>query len=230
MSIFGFNEVAAVAAWTALVIYDPSGGAARALKQPKAVASNPSIVRRVTRVVSMWHLPAQWLITMPALIVAAFYFTQTSVPDSWQFITGTVLLIFHILLDKVWRILYHWTPFRGATILVAVGMLLSAVGIFVAMCVNQVNSLFWVAPMALAIWALDVVYRLRLSFQMHRGDRKHRFRFWNWLMGGGGGGSGGSHHDDDEHHGSKRGHHGKHSKTQWSTDDRKLLTPYDLMY
>lgn len=154
--IFGFNEVAAIAAWSVIVFTQFSKQGGR--KDKKWYQDNkPS-----------WSPPASWfpiiwMIMYSALVTAMFYFTKYTQPDSWNLIVGVVLFIFHMYWNKMWSV-YFWEmddP-QGALYILMYHMILSAAGLMVTFIVNQ-TGLYWVPVMLLSIYSAWLLYAAALN-------------------------------------------------------------------
>lgn len=155
-AIFGFNEVASIAAWTVIVFTQFSKQGGRK-DQDWYQDNKPS-----------WSPPASWfpviwMLLYSALVTAMFYFTKNTEPDSWNLIVGVVLFIFHMYWNKMWSV-YFWemNDPQGALYILIYHMLLSAIGLMVVFIVNQ-TALFWVPVMLLSIYLAWLVYAAALN-------------------------------------------------------------------
>lgn len=154
--IFGFHQVAAVAAWAALTFMQ--------LSQRTSMKNKDwyDLER------PMWALPGYvfpwvWTLMYSALTIAMYYFTRNTKPDSWNIITAVTLYIFHIMCNKLWSV-YFWDmndPETALNILVF-PMMLSASGLMCAFIIGQ-SGLFWIPVMCLGIYALWLFYAAALN-------------------------------------------------------------------
>jgi hypothetical protein len=146
MSVFGFNEAAALAAWTAFVIYDPSNGAARMWKQdPKSIQARKKSVLGQTAILLYFLFS---LLSAAALVQSIFYFAQTSVADSALFIAGVVLYIVHILVDKAWRVAVHNKIHNRVVALIMMFFMIgTAAGLWVVVGISWGNTHGFAPPL-----------------------------------------------------------------------------------
>jgi len=172
MSVFGFNEAAAIAAWTAFVIYDPSNGAWRTWKHGAAQREKSWWARIMFLPYFLFSF-----LSMAALVQSIFYFTQTSAADSALLIAGVVLYIVHILADKAWRVaVYRVTDLhtrRNAAMTFISLMLGTAVGLFVVIGLSSDRPFWYAALIGLCVWALDVFVRLGYTASMFYKESRH---------------------------------------------------------
>jgi hypothetical protein len=165
MSVFGFNEAAALAAWTAFVIYDPSNGAARMWKQdPKSIQARKKSVLGQTAILLYFLFS---LLSAAALVQSIFYFAQTSVADSALFIAGVVLYIVHILVDKAWRVAVHNKIHNRVVALIMMFFMIgTAAGLWVVVGISWGNTHGFAPAIGLAIWTIDVLVRAVYTYRI----------------------------------------------------------------
>lgn len=114
-SIFGFNEAAAVAGIATFCGYQFARYPFRKSTSNWFVA----VMGRLIGARMFMGVPFTWLIETVLLTLTLFYFWQNTLADSWQFITGTVLLIIYNVMLKVRYLTFwemrdpRWTTFTG---------------------------------------------------------------------------------------------------------------------
>lgn len=154
--IFGFNEVVAICAWGAFTFYQFSSlgsWKSRSWYDDNAPAWGPP----------GYVFGIIWTILYAATTTAMFYFTQNSQADSWQLILGVVMYMVHMYFNKLWSV-YFWdyNDPRGALYILIFPILLTGVGLLIAMVVDQ-SGLFWVPVMLLCIYIAWLLYALALN-------------------------------------------------------------------
>lgn len=156
-AVFGFNQVASIAAWSVLVFWQFSKRTGGTKDKSWYEDNKP------------WYgppaaaFPIVWTLLYAALVVAMFYFTQNTPADSWQLITGVVLFIFHIYWNKMWSV-YFWDmndPDTALNVLLF-PMLISGIALMIVFIVNQ-TGLFWVSVMLLGVYLLWLLYATVLN-------------------------------------------------------------------
>lgn len=183
MSIFGFNEAAAIAAWGTFIYW-----------QPKTSIYAPGLMwgtktKREKKAEQLWkdadastkNFWFFWLplltstVLYPALTVFIFYLTQVSAPDSWQLIVGVVLFIVHMLADKMWAVAHYRLHRQGVALFYAMVQLLTAGGLYAAVLVDyHLRPLYYVPLIMLCLWSVAVVMRVIITGRM---AMKSKWRF-----------------------------------------------------
>ena len=103
MSVFGFNEAAAVAAIATFTGYQFARYPFRKSTSNWFVA----VMGRILGERMFMGVPFTWFIETILLTVTMFYFWKTTLADTWQFVAGTVLGLVYIVLLKV-RYMSFW--------------------------------------------------------------------------------------------------------------------------
>lgn len=185
MSIFGFPQATAVAAWTAVGGFQVGGGAS-------AGGFHQTYLDNAPMWATEFAIACSYIMGSIVLGVTGFYFTYVTTPDSWQLILGLIMLLVHMMLRKLWHpLLFHGgVKCARSAMNLSFWMFLTAVGFVCAAWINANNSLWWVPLVTFAVyliffWAGGLYLNLRL---LYPGS-------WSW--------DSGSHYDhphSDHHH------------------------------
>lgn len=143
---FGYIDATAIAAWAALVFWQPS------------LRSDPRDMykRRPSFAPPAWIFPLVWTILYAMLTVAIFFFTKYTPTDSWQLITGTVVFVIHIFVNKWWGVVFWDWKRPGVALFLLVGIMLPTIVFFLVLCC--LNTEFFYVPVIMCgiyiVWLL----------------------------------------------------------------------------
>lgn len=188
MSIFGFNEASAIAAWGTFVFWQPSTstytpGTSWFQSKKKRKEEWEKMYGEDGRG-SRW---LQWLVLLlmpvltttilyPALTVFIFYFTQITPADTWQLITGVAVFMVHMMADKMWYMAFYQQRRFGAALIFVIIQVLTAGALYACLFTNPAGTLlFWIPLSLLILWSLVVIGRgiLTIAVQRRRYRRMH---------------------------------------------------------
>lgn len=156
MSIFGFNEAAAVAAFSAVCAW-----ATHVFPRRK---SAKAYFRKYNPKWSMYVLNWfrwTWVVETALLTITLFYFAQNTPADSWNIIAGTVLFFAHLFSIRVRNMLFwdtynpRWTVAFGWPTL-----LLTTIGFWISMIVHNVQGLWYVPVITFGIYSVHLLATL----------------------------------------------------------------------
>lgn len=142
MSIFGFNECAAVAAWGTFFSY-------QLITYPfhKRVKE---YIEGMGGTVAAWVLLLVvvpiWLLEVALLTITAFYFTQNTPADSWQLILGFVLYLLYGLFIKFRYWSFYKSKNTNLTMGLSVILVLLGGAFYVPLTVDNTQRL-WLVPL-----------------------------------------------------------------------------------
>src|SRR5690606_26906185 len=122
MVVFGFNEAGALAGIITLCAWQMTRYPFRksTMKWFETIMG-VGLLRQLT-----FGIPLVYVLETALLTITLFYFWQQTLADSWQFITGTVLLLVYVFLVKA-RYLSFW-EMRSPKWATTLGVILLLVG------------------------------------------------------------------------------------------------------
>lgn len=154
MSIFGFQEATAVAAFGAFVFSQilrsfPKNN--KWYKQEKPTWAPNAVV-----------FPIVWTILYAGLTLTAFYFFTNTPPDSWQFIVGFVMFFVHVIANKMWSVVF-W-KYKNPSLAFSIILLLIATAVvwLVASIVGQ-TGLYYVPVIVIPVMITWLLFAAGLN-------------------------------------------------------------------
>lgn len=175
-SIFGSPQTAIVAGWLALILvplsrHDMAKSRAWYLAEREKYA--------LTWAPPVLFFPIFWTLMYAVLTLTIYYFVEVVVAgDTWQFITGFSMFLTHILLLKVWEVVF-WegkSPAGGA--LVFLGLYATG-GVFLACCIVDQSGLYLVPTLLFSGYMILLLFplALNLAFAFPNGTAR-----WRWAV------------------------------------------------
>lgn len=186
MSLFGFAEATSIAAWAAVAVtclpFHYMHG-----KKSEAIMEHPL---RPTIMPNLGTQFVVWLVVGALWVIAMFYLTKVSAPDSWQLITGMVLFLTHALLTRAWHMLFWRTDYKRASFGIGWLVLLTAIGLSICSGVEQTDpgKLYLIPTIIFAVYSGLIFLKLYSNYWY---IKKH-------------------HHKKHDHHESSHGQHSSH--------------------
>jgi tryptophan-rich sensory protein len=186
-AIFGFNQAAAVAGWTAFALVPIS-------RHNTEEAQKWYLQRKEE--LSLWWAPGVmffpifWAMMYAILVVDIFYFTQVVAADTWQFITGVVMFITHVILLKLWEVIFWERKSPGGALLTFL-FIYGTIITFLVCCIVGQGGLYLVPTLLTASYMLVLMFPMilnfviafpkGLSFSFAMGRRHYRKSRWSTM-------------------------------------------------
>lgn len=159
-AIFGFNQAAAVAAWTAFTLVPISRHNADEAKAWYLTRKNE---------LSIWWAPGTmffpifWAMMYALLVVDIFYFTQVVAGDTWQFIVGFSMFLTHVILLKLWEVVFWEYKSPGGGMLTFL-FLYGTMIVFLVCCIIDQSGLYLVPTLLTSAYLLVLMFPMILNF------------------------------------------------------------------
>jgi len=174
-TIFGFNEAAAVAGWLALLLVP--------ISRHKTSDARDWYEKRVSKLELWWapgplFFPIFWSLMYAVLTVAIFYFTQVVAADTWQFIVGVTMIITHVIMLKIWEVVFWERNSPVGGFLVFLGIYGTCAVILVCCIVGQ-SGLYLVPTLLFSGYLLMLLFPMLLNWAIafpHWLKRRHSSR------------------------------------------------------
>lgn len=112
-----------------------------------------------------WIFPLAWTLLYSAMVVMMYFFTQDTLADSWQLITGFTIFIFHIALNKEWSV-YFWDRKRPdiAFWILILGMIPTGLILYVPFVVDNQTPLYFIPVIMVTLYNAWLLFAAILNY------------------------------------------------------------------
>lgn len=152
--IFGFNEAAAVAAFSAICAWAthvfPRSRSTKAYYKKY----NP----KWSTLMGLQWFRWGWVMETACLTLTIFYFAQNTPADSWNIIAGTVLFFAHLFALRTRNMLF-WDARRPsyAVGVGSTGLILTTIGFYICMLLHNIQGLYWVPLIPFSVYTAHML-------------------------------------------------------------------------
>jgi tryptophan-rich sensory protein len=159
-ALFGFNQAAAVVGWLAFLLVP--------ISRHKSEDARVWYEAKREKLNMFWlpgplFFPIFWALMYAVLTVACYYATFVIVADSWQFITGFTMIVTHILMLKLWEVVFWEFGSTGGAFLVFLGLFGTMAVILVCCIVGQPN-LYLVPTLLFASYTFCLLFPAAINW------------------------------------------------------------------